>query len=107
MPRDATQFEFELSPEIANEINLLRCQWDNATSLAEAVNRLILRGLAGAWQQTNEVSRIAYERARLRGEESERMKVHRAKISTCDDALSRLAKLASRKAVLHKRKDAA
>ena len=102
MHRDTAQFEFRLSPEMANEIDLLRRQLGNAHSLTEAVNRLILRGLAGAWEQTNEVCKIAYERAKSMARNRSASKRIGPELSTCDDALSRVAKLASQNAVWRK-----
>ncbi len=102
MRPDDSQFDFELSAEMATEINLLRRQLGNSSSLAEAINRLILRGLAGTWEQTHEVCTIAYERAKAAGEEPDRIKACRARIVACDDALQRLARLSQRRAVLHK-----
>lgn len=107
MRPDTSQFAFELSPEMAKEINLLRSQLESSSSLAEALNRLILRGLAGTWEQTHEVYRIAYEQAKASGAEPDRIKAHRARILACDDALTRLAQLSKRKTVLRREEHAA
>ena len=95
MDRSLAWFELRISPELASEIDLIRCNQDNLPNFQHAMARMMLRGLAATWEQRREACIVGSEKERLSKQADNDDSGHQAKIQECDDALSRLAKLSS------------